>query len=193
MYEAVLLAGGKSRRMGRDKLSLPQGGTTVLQAAVKRFSEKFNKVYISVNDKNRYADVDAPKIEDIFKDCGPLGGLHAALSKAEGEGVFLAASDLPFSSPEAALFIIEKSAGYDICITEDRDGRFEPLFGFYRKTVLNTAEELLKCGTYKMTELFKRHSVLVLTPEDMGEHWKAENFENMNYPEDFDRLLGKMC
>ena len=44
-----------------------------------------------------------------------------------------------------------------------------------------------------MTELYKRHSVLVLTPEDMGEHWKAESFENMNYPEDFDRLLGKMC
>ena len=40
---AVLLAGGKSRRMGRDKLSLPQNGTTVLQSAVKRFSEKFEK------------------------------------------------------------------------------------------------------------------------------------------------------
>ena len=190
---AVLLAGGKSRRMGRDKLSLPQDGTTVLQSAVKRFSEKFEKVYISVDDKSRYAEISAPKIEDIFKGCGPLGGLHAALLTADGEGVFLAAADLPFSSPEAALFMMEKGRDYDICITEDGEGRFEPLFGFYKKTVLNTAQELLESGVYKMTKLYAKHRVHVLSPADMGGYWRAESFENMNYPEDFDRLLGKMC
>ena len=51
---AVILAGGKSRRMGRDKLSLPQGNTTVLNAAVERFSAVFDRVYISVRDRGRY-------------------------------------------------------------------------------------------------------------------------------------------
>ncbi|MBQ8831244.1 MAG: molybdenum cofactor guanylyltransferase [Oscillospiraceae bacterium] len=189
---AVLLAGGKSRRMGRDKLALPQGGTTVLKAAVDRFSEKFEQVCISVDDKNRYADIDVPKIEDIFKGCGPLGGLHAALSEASGDGVFLAAADLPFSSPETALFMMEKGKSFDICITSDTSGRFEPLFGWYSRRVLDTAEELLKSGVYKMTELYAKHSVLILTPEELGGHWCAESFENMNFPEDFDRLLGKL-
>lgn len=188
--KAVLLAGGKSRRMGRDKLSLPQSGTTVLKAAVDRFSQKFD-VCISVNDKNRYPDIAAPKIEDIYQGCGPLGGLHAALAAFEGDGVFLAASDLPFSSPETALYMIELCADYDICITQDSEGRFEPLFGYYKKCVLKTAEELLKSGVYKMTELFKRHSVRILSPEELGNKWSAKSFENMNYPEDFDRLLGK--
>ena len=191
MYKAVLLAGGKSRRMGKDKLSLPQSGTTVLEAAAIRFSESFD-VYISINESGRYENVPYPKIEDIFKNCGPLGGLHAALKNTDGDGVFLAASDLPFSSPETAKFIIEAGKEHDICITRDADGRFEPLFGFYKKCVLETAEELLQSGVYKMTELFKRHSVLILSPEEMGVHWKAENFENMNYPEDFDRLLGNL-
>jgi len=193
MADAVLLAGGKSRRMGRDKLALPQNGTTVLQAAVARFSEKFDRVFLSVDDKNRYAEIDVPKIEDIYKGCGPLGGLHAALSAADSDLIFLAAADLPFSSPEAALFMIEKGKDFDICITEDNEGRFEPLFGCYKKCVLETAEELLKNGVYKMTALFEKHSVLILTPHDLGEVWRAENFENMNYPEDFVRLLGKMC
>ena len=191
MYTAVLLAGGKSRRMGRDKLSLPQGGTTVLESAAIRFSENFD-VYISVDDKARYENIPFPKIEDIYKGCGPLGGLHAALKNTDGDRVFLSASDLPFSSPETAIFMAEKGKDFDICITCDATGRFEPLFGWYKKNVLETVEELLKSGVYKMTELYKRHSVLVLTPEDMGEHWKAESFENMNYPEDFDRLLGNL-
>ena len=192
MISAVLLAGGKSRRMGRDKLSLPQNGVTVLEAAVERFSEKFDKVYISVNEASRYENINVPKIEDIYKDCGPLGGLHAALKICEGEGVFLSASDLPFSSPEIAEKMIEMTGDYDICITADENGRFEPLFGFYRKSVLETAEELLKKGTYKMIALYDKHPPLILTPAMLGEIWDAKNFENMNCPEDFDRLLGKM-
>ena len=188
---AVLLAGGKSRRMGRDKLSLPQNGTTVLKAAVERFSQKFDKVYLSVNDASRYPDIDIPKIEDIFKNCGPMGGLHAALKAADADGVFLAASDLPFSSPDAALKMMELCQNHDICITSDSEGRFEPLFGYYSKNVLKTAEELLENGIYKMIAIYEKHPPLIVTPEDLGDAWNAKSFENMNCPEDFERLLGK--
>lgn len=192
MTEAVLLAGGKSRRMGRDKLSLPQDGTTVLEAAVSRFSEKFDMVYLSVDSLTRYPHINITKIEDIYKGCGPLGGLHAALKKVQGEGVFLAASDLPFSSPETALRLIEICGDYDICITMDENGRYEPLFGYYKKNLVNTAEELLKAGIYKMAALYDRHRVMFVSPESLGEVWNSKSFENMNNPEDFERLLGKI-
>jgi CTP:molybdopterin cytidylyltransferase MocA len=54
MTEAVILAGGKSRRMGQDKLALPQDGRTVLASAVSRFEKYFDAVYVSVNDIERY-------------------------------------------------------------------------------------------------------------------------------------------
>ena len=191
MYEAVLLAGGKSRRMGRDKLALPQNGTTVLQAAAQRFSQKFDRVYLSVDDISRYPEIKLPKIADIYKNCGPLGGLHASLSKCEGEGIFLAASDLPFSSPDIALEMIKLANEYDICVTRDENGRYEPLFAFYKKSVLAAVCDLLEKGVYKMTALYDSHRVLTVTPEMLGEKWSAQSFENMNYPEDFQRLLGK--
>ena len=191
MYRAVLLAGGKSRRMGRDKLSLPQNGKTVLEAAVQRFSEKFHKVYISVDEMTRYPEINAPKIADVYKGCGPLGGLHAALGNVEGDGVFLAAADLPFSSPDIALEMIKLCEGYDICITRDESGRYEPLFGYYKKCVLETVKELLESGVYKMTALYEKHPPLVLTPCELAGVWNSDSFENMNYPEDFERLLGK--
>ena len=191
MAHAVLLAGGKSRRMGCDKLSLPQNGTTVLEAAVKRFSERFDKVSVSVDDAARYPEISAAKIEDIYKRCGPLGGLHAALVNETDSGVFLAAADLPFSSPEIALKMIEMCTDYEICITADENGQYEPLFGFYSKSVLPTAQELLKSGIYKMTKLYEKHRTLVISPDSFGEVWDSKSFENMNCPEDFDRLLGK--
>lgn len=191
MLEAVILAGGKSRRMGRDKLSLPQDGTTVLQAAVNRFSEFFDKVYISVDNISRYSDVSAWHIEDIYKGCGPMGGLHAALSEISGDGAFLAAADLPFSDPKIAIKMIELCGEHDICITADRSGRAEPLFGYYKKGVLPTVEMLLKNGIYKMTALFERTDTLKVTPDEIGVVWNEKAFENMNYPEDFERLLMK--
>ena len=177
--------------MGKDKLALPQNGATVLSAAIDRFSEKFGKVSLSVDSLSRYPEINIHKIEDIYKNCGPLGGLHAALKATECDGVFLAASDLPFSSPETALKIIELCKGHPICITKDAGGRFEPLFGFYKKCVLETAEELLESGTYKMIALYEKHPPLIVTPEDLGPVYSARSFENMNFPEDFERLLGK--
>lgn len=191
MFNAVLLAGGKSRRMGRDKLSLPQNGKTVLEAAVERFAEKFDKVYISVDETTRYPEISVPKIADVYKNCGPLGGLHAALENIGGDGVFLAAADLPFSSPDIAVEMIKLCEGHDICITRDELGRYEPLFGYYKKCVLETVKELLENGVYKMIALYEKHPPLILTPEELGGLWSSEHFENMNYPEDFERLLGK--
>lgn len=191
MLKAVILAGGKSRRMGRDKLSLPQDGTTVLRSAVDRFSEYFDKVYISVNDVSRYPDISAEHIVDVYKGCGPMGGLHAALSEVSGEGIFLAAADLPFSDPKIALKMIELCGEHDICITTDRSGREEPLFGYYKKRILPEAEELLENGIYKMTALFARTDTLTVTPDEIGGLWNEKAFENMNYPEDFERLLRK--
>ncbi len=189
--EIVLLAGGKSRRMGKDKLLLEQNGTTVLKAAVERFAAMFDRVYLSVDTPERYPDIAAEHIADIYHDCGPLAGLHASLKKSESGGIFLAAADIPFSSPELALKIIELANGYDICLTEDKHGRPEPLFAYYAKNVLASAEKLLENGVYKMTELYKCCKVRTVTPDELGALWDERAFENMNSPDDYERLLKK--
>ena len=190
MYAALILAGGRSRRMGRDKLMLPQDGSTVLETAVRRFSEKFSRVLLSVDRAGRYPDIPVPHVEDTFRGCGPLAGLHAGLKAAGEEGVFLAAADLPFSDPETALRMIELCGEHDICVMRDGKGRFEPLFGCYRISVLQKAEKLLASGKRAMTDLFEVSDTLVLSASELGIPEGSQMLANMNRPEDFSELLG---
>lgn len=189
MNTAVILAGGKSRRMKRDKLALPFGTATILASAVDRFSAYFDKVYISVADANKYPEIKAARLTDIYKGCGPMGGLHAALKGSEDEGIFLVAADLPHSDPLVAKRIIELAGNSDICVTTDGESRFEPLFGYYRKTILPYVELALKSGNYKLAELFDKVRLRVVTKEELGSLFTEKLLLNINYPEDYERLL----
>lgn len=189
MLCAVILAGGKSRRMGRDKLMLPYGGKTMLEAAVERFSQAFDRVYISVASQSSYPGISAERVVDIFPNCGPMGGLHAALSVCPGEGVFLAAADLPFSSPEAAKKIIALCGASDAAMLVDGRGRCEPTFAYYKKTLLPAAEKLLEDKNYRMTALFDSGSVRKIQYGELGELWSEKILDNINFPEDYQRIL----
>ncbi|NLT14962.1 MAG: molybdenum cofactor guanylyltransferase [Clostridiales bacterium] len=189
MSTAVILAGGESRRMKRDKLALPFGAATILASAVERFSSYFDKVYISVADPDKYSEIKAARLTDIYKGCGPMGGLHAALKSSEDEGVFLVAADLPYSDPLAAKRIIELAGESDICIMADSESRFEPLFGYYRKTVLPYVEMALTSGNYKLAALFDKIRLRVVTKEELGGLFTEKLLLNINYPEDYERLL----
>jgi molybdopterin-guanine dinucleotide biosynthesis protein A len=189
MSTAIILAGGESRRMKRDKLALPFGAATILASAVDRFSAHFDKVYISVADADKYPEIKAARLTDIYKGCGPMGGLHAALRSAEDEGVFLVAADLPYSDPLAAKRIIELAGENDICITADSESRFEPLFGYYRKTILPYVELALASGNYKIAALFDKIRLRVVAREELGSLFSEKLFLNINYPEDYERLL----
>ena len=190
VYAALILAGGRSRRMGRDKLMLPQEGTTVLEATVRRFSEKFDRVLLSVDRPDRYPDIAVTHVTDMFPGCGPLAGLHAGLKAAGGEGVFLAAADLPFSDPETALRMIELRGGHEICVMRDERGRFEPLFAWYGIAVLPEAEKLLASGKRAMTELFETADVLTVSAAELGIPEGSRMLANMNRPEDYEELIG---
>ena len=191
VYTAIILAGGRSRRMGRDKLMLPQNGATVLETAVKRFSEKFDRVFLSVDRAGRYPDIPVPHVVDLFPACGPLAGLQAGLEAAGEDGVFLAAADLPFSDPETALRMIEVCGEHEICVMRDERGRFEPLFGWYAVSVLPRAEKLLESGKRAMTELFEVSDTLVLSAAELGIPEDSRMLANMNLPEDYEELIGR--
>ena len=191
MTTVVLLAGGKSSRMGTDKLMLPQQDTTVLEQAVRRFSSAFDRICVSVARLDDYPGISAEHIADEFPGSGPMAGIHAGLKHCGPEGAFFCAADLPFSDPEAALLIMEKCPeDAEICVAAGPTGQPEPLFGFYRVSVLPRAEELLLAGRFRMRELLDACATCCLTEREAGGIWNGAGFANMNTPEDYRRLLG---
>ena len=184
----VILAGGKSRRMGNDKLILPIDGTTLLESAVNRFKEEFTDVYLSLAEEGKYPDVTVPRIVDVMPGAGPLSGLHAALTILPGGGVFLVAADLPYASARAAKRIVELRGDHDACIIRLPDGRLEPLLGYYSKTTLPLCEALINAGDYRMTELAYRSDTRFLAPSELGSLWDEKLIYNINYPGDYEKM-----
>lgn len=189
MSTAVILAGGESRRMRRDKLTLAFGGSSLLAAVTDRFTGVFDTVYLSVKDPQKYPEIRVPRLVDIYPGCGPMSGLHAGLHMTGEDGIFLTAADLPFADPLAAQRIIELSGDSDVCITTDSAARYEPLFGYYKKTALPHVERALSSGDYKIASLFDKVRLRIVSKEELGPYWREELLLNVNYPEDYERLI----
>lgn len=185
MDAVVVLAGGASKRMGRDKLLLEINGTTLLESVAARFCEEFEDVYLSVADENKYPQIKVRRVVDIHRGAGPLSGLHAALSGIRCDGVFLVASDLPYASPKAARRIIELCGSHDACIIMLPGGMIEPLFGYYKKALLPFCEEALASGDYRMSEVLYKANTRFIVPEELGGLWDEKLIFNINYPEDY--------
>ncbi|HTJ57276.1 MAG TPA: molybdenum cofactor guanylyltransferase MobA [Devosiaceae bacterium] len=125
----VVLAGGQSRRMGRDKGMLTFGRETLVERAARRLAGQVGRVIISANgDRARYEPLGLPIVPDAIADCGPLGGLHAALTWTANAGlshVLTVACDTPFFpldlAPRLASAMLEGDAEIGIARSGGRD------------------------------------------------------------------------
>ena len=183
----IILAGGQSRRMGRDKLSLPAAGETLLSRALRRYRAVFDKVLVSVAGPEKYPELGDARVFDRYPGAGPMAGLHAGLLRA-GEDVFLTGGDMPFSSPEKALMLASMAGEKDACVLTDETGRWEPLFGFYRLSVLPRAEELLSSGRRSMGALLGSIALREVRLEELGEGPDSPLLRNVNLPADYEKL-----
>lgn len=104
---AVILSGGQSRRMGRDKALLEFDGKPMLRHLVELYRPWFDGVYVSVNQAGRFDTAGAGEIVDRRPGIGPLAALESIFLETDAEIAFLTATDLPFGDPETARQLAE--------------------------------------------------------------------------------------
>lgn len=181
---AFILAGGNSTRMGADKAFVTLDGQTLLARALEVARAVTADVRI-VGDGAKFAAF-APVVEDVFRGCGPLGGIHAALrASAAGLNLILAV-DVPFVSSALLEFLIERARGCSAIVTVARSGRrFQPLCAVYRREFAEAAERALGEGRYKIDALFDVVTTLVVEEEELAAAgFSAGVFRNLNTRED---------
>ncbi|ACX51801.1 molybdopterin-guanine dinucleotide biosynthesis protein B [Ammonifex degensii KC4] len=168
MVEAtgVVLAGGKSTRLGRNKAFLEYEGEPLIIRVVKTLKQVFPEVII-VGDPELYRDLADRVVSDIFPGAGPLAGIHAGLAHASHEVIFVSACDLPFVDEKLALGITKYVEGYDAAIP-CIGGRLEPLFAAYRRTCLEPATRCLQQGRRKVVSFIGEVKVRYLTEVDLA-------------------------
>ncbi len=162
--DAIVLAGGDSRRMGSPKAILPFGGTTLVGATVEALRPVFRQVLVVARDKAPLSGLDVEILEDSRPLQGPLVGLARGLSHSGAPWCFVAACDMPFLQAKVIHTMAAHLGDCDAVVPE-YDGRFQTLHAFYSSTCLSFAEELLGQGITSMKALLSRCRVTKLTED----------------------------
>lgn len=187
MKSVVILAGGKSKRMGQDKATIKLGGKTLLERVVGRLYGVADECVIVSNEVDGTSSHPALKgrqitwTQDLVRDMGPLGGIQAGLTCAKGDRCLVVACDMPFVSRELAAQLLG-FAGYDAVVPE-ADGRLQPLHSVYSRECLPAVEGMLCEGSRRLMGLLERVDARILREDEMPGYSKRWFF-NVNEPAD---------
>ena len=181
-----VLAGGKSTRMGADKAFVTLDGRTLLTRALELARTVTDNVRI-VGSAEKFAAF-APVVEDVFRECGPLGGIHAALRASGAEMNLMLAVDVPFVPPALLRYLVSRARGSDAVATVPRaDGGWQPLCAVYRPVFADVAEKALRAGRCKIGALFADINVLAIEEEELARAGFAPGlFRNLNTKDDLE-------
>lgn len=183
----VILVGGKSRRMGRDKAFLEIEGKPLFQRVLELFQESFSRVVLVGGAPERFAAYDLPLLPDIYPG-SPLGGIYTALSQVETGHIFVSSCDIPFPSRAVLRYLCSLSDGFDAVVPETLKG-YEPLFALYRKNCLDPVRSQLESGDFCAYAWYPQAKVRVVSPAELVSlDPEGTAFCNINTPEQFAQI-----
>ena len=182
-----VVAGGESRRMGRDKAFLPWGGSDLLDHAVALLRAVTDDVRILCGPGTRYRERGLPVEPDLASGAGPLGGVLTGLTAAPGRpGLFLAV-DLPHVPLALLKGLVERAQGWDAVVPISPRGP-EPLCAVYGPGCREPIRRRMDAGDFKMTGFWAEVRARRLGPAELREFGDPEGmFRNLNAPEDLTR------
>jgi molybdopterin-guanine dinucleotide biosynthesis protein A len=182
---AFILAGGKSSRMGTDKAFLELKGRTLLQHALETVRALTPEAII-VGERSKFASF-GTVVEDVFRDRGPLGGIHAALAATATDLNLILAVDLPFLEGAFLKYLLRQAESTDALVTLPRAaGGWQPLCAVYRKTFAAIAERSLLQSRNKIDPLFADIKTFALEERDLARRgFSPDMFRNVNTPEEW--------
>lgn len=184
-----VVAGGRSRRMGRDKALLPWGGRTLLDDSIRRLREVSDDVRILSGPEPRYAERGVPVITDRGAASGALVGVLSGLLALERPlGLFLAV-DLPHVPSLLLRHLVSLAEGVDVVVPLSPGGP-EPLCALYSRECLGPVRAAVLRGELKMTSFWSEVRVRQLGALELrGFGDPARLFLNLNAPADYERAL----
>ena len=200
----VILAGGKSRRMGQNKALLQLGEDLLIEHVIRRMRSVTDELLLITNAPAEYVHLGLPMHNDMIPDAGALGGIYTGLTHASHNVGVCVACDSPFLEPKLLSYLISILGEYDAVMpytySRDKDiGVTNPshsdnqitlqtLCAVYAKRCLPVIEQMLNEPDLRVHALQERANVLTLAPEIWKTYdSKGHSFFNVNTPEDFEK------
>ena len=187
---AVVLAGGKSSRMGFDKSTMVLQNKKLIESTIKKLDSLFDDIIISVDGLEKKSEFNHDKIVvDKVKGVGPLGGMISALEMAQSDRLFVIPCDMPVIDIKYISFMMKYMDDNEIILSE-KNGYFEPFPGFYSKSLIPRIEELINQNRCSIRSIFECSRTKVISESE----WKKlgfseEIFTNLNTTQDVEKYL----
>lgn len=181
-----VLAGGASRRMGREKAQIPWGRGTLLTHAIEQMKGAASEVVVvgAVTD-----NLPIPVIADKLRGLGPLAGIHSALTHSTSDWNLILAVDLPLVTPILLTWIADfRLDTSQRAIVLRVKSKLQPLCGVYHRDLLLQIEEALARRESSIHRLLERLSTRIIEEDQLiAGGFAPEMFLNVNTPEDLER------
>jgi len=200
MLSCIILAGGESRRMGRDKRFLKVDGEYLLSRVFARVRDFADEIIVSLGEgedaENVAGNLDAVFVNDEKPGFGPIMGMLTCLRKCKGEYCAVVPCDSPFIEPETFRFMLSVAEGRDAVVPFtglDRSGvkKIEPLHSIYRvSSMVKACEKVVADGKRGVRDaIAELEQVRYVSPKELRRYdRKLLGFLNVNNPEDFKRI-----
>jgi molybdopterin-guanine dinucleotide biosynthesis protein A len=184
---AIILAGGKSRRMGLNKAFLKYGNKTFIEHQITRLNRIFDEIILSANDASIYTHLNLPIVSDVIPERGPLGGICAGLVRSTSFHAFVIACDMPFIHEKIILYLKEQIDGYDVVVPRTSRG-LEPLHAFYSKNCIQPMYRCLNEGRLRIIDFFSEVKVKIVDEQEFKKlDVSTQTLVNLNTPEEYNK------
>jgi molybdopterin-guanine dinucleotide biosynthesis protein A len=177
---AVILAGGRSSRMGADKSLIRFGGVSILELLARQLQPLVDEVLVSSNDTASHGFLGLPLVPDEEPDCGPIMGILSCLSAARHEKVFFTPCDIPGLPAEFIVDLLTRAESADLVMALDAKGRYEPLLAVYSRRLLPLIRGLVSAGERRIVSILSLPDISADFVSLAGQDW----YRNLNSPGD---------
>ncbi len=189
---AIVLAGGKNIRLGRNKTFEIIGGMSLIERVFKRLKPLTNQILV-VASKDSFDFPGSYRVKilaDVYPDKGPLGGIYSGLLASQSSHNIVVACDMPFLNTELLRYMLELSSDFDAVVPRIEEKMIEPLHAVYSRNCLGKIKTQLEYNQLKVHSFLKSVNVKYIEREEIQKYDPGLlSFFNINDQSDLDRAI----
>ena len=184
----VILAGGSSKRYGRNKAFLKIGSVRLIDSILQEMKSIFTRVILITNEKIKYEYLEIPMFEDLVKGFGPLGGIYTGLMSIPDEAGFFVACDMPFINRQLVRYMVDIKGNHRAVVPSVADN-IEPLHAIYFRSCLKSIRHLIDSKRYQVRLFYDNIPVRYVKEDEIRKFCcPSKAFLNINTPDEFAKI-----
>jgi len=184
----VILAGGASKRYGKDKAFLKIGSARLIDNILQEMKTIFKRVILITNEKIKYEYLEIPMFEDIIKGLGPLGGIYTGLMSIPDQAGFFVACDMPRINGQLVRYMLDIKGNHKAVVPSVAD-KIEPLHSIYFQSCLKPIKHLIDSNRRQVRLFYDYIPVRYVKEDEICKFCcPSTAFLNINTPDEFAKI-----